>query len=57
MKITEYTLLTAFYVVDLENLVKDYIKQGWQPQGGVAVSDTEQSENRFYVQAMIKVAE
>jgi hypothetical protein len=38
MAIVNYEICTGFDEVQLANEVKQYIRQGWQPKGGVAVS-------------------
>lgn len=44
----EYNILTGFYTFDLEKAVRDYIKDGWKPQGGVTKG------HELLYQAMIK---
>jgi hypothetical protein len=47
----EYIILSEISEVHLEQRVKDYIKKGWRPQGGVSFG----FDNRArFCQAMIK---
>ena len=35
----EYTILSSDnYIEDLEELVNQYIEEGWKPQGGISIS-------------------
>lgn len=52
MAFTKYELLMAFDTANLVAYVNDYIKQGWQPQGGVMV--VEYNNNFRLYQAMVK---
>lgn len=47
---TEYTVVWAPTIIDLVNLIKGHIKEGWKPTGGVAYSD----ENGLFYQAMVR---
>lgn len=49
----EYRILEGSWSNDLETKVHRLIKEGWIPQGGVAVTVDEYDSETFY-QAMIK---
>ena len=55
-RITDYVVITSSKGFEnLESLVKENIRLGWQPLGGVAVTkfgDTD--ESYLFVQAMVK---
>ncbi len=50
-RIIGYVILYQYSVMDLQNEVKKFIGDGWQPLGGVAVS--KQGLDMFF-QAMVK---
>ena len=57
-KITDYQILTHSQNRYLERVVADYIKEGWQPLGGVSVC-LHATSNRYestkeYFQAIVK---
>lgn len=52
MKIVDYVVLFQQSPVMMDQAVKNRIKDGWQPQGGVACA-----ENGWFAQAMVKYAE
>ena len=54
-KITDYQILTHSQNRYLERVVADYIKEGWQPLGGVSVCLYTTSGNYTeYYQAIVK---
>lgn len=57
-KITDYQILTHSQNRYLERVVADYIKEGWQPLGGVSVCLYAPSSNyksdKEYSQAIVK---
>lgn len=53
----EYRILTAGNTVDLEKKVREYISQGWTPQGGVSMilnSGGMMYSTKEYNQAMVR---
>lgn len=52
MKIVDYKLITHYDLNTLTNMVKEAIKQGWQPHGGMSISDRETNDK--FVQTMVK---
>ena len=56
MTITNYEILTEYDVNDLGRVVQQAIKDGWQPLGGVAVTEAEPGHGypTLFVQAMVK---
>jgi hypothetical protein len=54
----EYKILQAMKMDWLEQDVKKYIKDGWKPQGGVAISmmesDNDNDTYNLCAQAMVK---
>ena len=38
----------------LAELVNDALRQGWKPQGGIAVGEAQVTRERFILQAMVK---
>jgi hypothetical protein len=56
-EITAYEILKAN---DRETCVKgvnDFIKKGWQPYGGLAVTPPSETEYEIYAQAMVRYEE
>lgn len=54
-KITDYKILKYIQIWELEHIVVKYIKEGWQPLGGVAVCLYTTSGNYTeYSQAIVK---
>ena len=58
-KIIDYVIITSSKGIEnLESLIKENIRLGWQPIGGVAVmksTDSDESiERDVFVQAMVK---
>lgn len=45
-----YIIVKGHNLVDLENQVKELIKNGWKPQGGIAI------DSLYMYQAMAKVS-
>lgn len=54
MKIIDYGVIDATNPQDLRNKVKTYLDSGWEPQGGVAVSQNPMS-GTIYAQAIVRV--
>lgn len=57
MKITDYKIISEDTANDLEKQVKELIKNGWMPIGGVNTSiftDNNKMEHSTISQAMIK---
>ena len=60
--ITQYYIVYADHMDDLEEIVNKKLKEGWEPQGGIAVAVTkapvtpESKDNRWYtyLQAVVK---
>lgn len=52
-KIVDYRIVTQLFADDVDDEVHELMKDGWQPQGGVAVMVTLKGNTRFY-QAMVK---
>jgi len=52
MRITNYSIATGRDQIDLEDKVEDYILEGWQPLGGIAVVITPLVKELY--QAMVK---
>ena len=54
----EYKILHTMKIDWLEQDVRRYIKDGWKPQGGVAISmmesDNDNETYNLYTQAMVK---
>jgi len=50
----EYKIVTQKYYQDLENEVNNLIKNGWKPQGGVAILYDSENGRTEYYQAMVK---
>ena len=50
----EYKIVTALSTALLEIYVKDYVKNGWKPTGGVAVRKGGWADLDEYSQAMVK---
>lgn len=51
----DYVILGHFKMLDLEELVKEYMKKGYWPTGGVSVVPTNQDDEnlkQYYIQAM-----
>jgi len=58
--ITDYKLLTSKSHWELQNEVRDYVKGGWKPQGGVAVTlaySPGGSDKEYWAQAMVREEE
>lgn len=57
-KIMEYTTIGSEYD-DIDVKVNEYIRQGWQPFGGISVNLNldDQEYPTLYVQAMVKYEE
>ena len=36
----EYKILSAYMLCDIENIVNDYVKNGWILQGGISINAT-----------------
>jgi len=55
MEDIKYTIVGAQTIVDLQTTAKDFIADGWSPQGGMAVipADTDTIDKGVY-QAMVK---
>lgn len=49
----EYTVVKESYLLDFNEQVNRYLKNGWKLQGGVSVGFS-RMESPFYCQAMIK---
>lgn len=49
---SEYTVVKEASIFDLIDSVNEYIRQGWQPIGGILVTQDERGEEFF--QSMIK---
>lgn len=56
-KIIEYKLLGFAQRNELEKAVNEHIKDGWVPQGGIAVAQGNMAHSGGYVQAMVKYGE
>jgi hypothetical protein len=61
MQVIDYTILSAQTSHDLEELVKQHLAEGWQPQGGASVAAYESTmgPSQFedvhrFCQAMVK---
>ncbi len=53
----EYKVVAKKYVSELENAINELIKEGWEPQGGIAYSKYPINSTKYeykYLQAMIK---
>lgn len=61
MKITDYTVVRHDSVLDLTNAVKIRMREGWQPQGPMAVCQEAPgqyaSKDVHYYQTMVKYEE
>lgn len=59
--ITNYEIVTATRVADLQDRVRDRIKAGWQPSGGVAVLHEEDAgrhqPHMVFAQAVVMILE
>ena len=53
MKARDYIVIERYSLLDICVQVRDWIKSGWQPLGGVAVSSSDTGRVCCYVQAMI----
>lgn len=55
-KIIDYVTMISDSLEDLDTVVNNFIKEGWQPFGGVAISLSETDNSRYaeYAQAMVK---
>jgi len=52
-KIIDYIVVSKTGPRPLQDAVQEYVREGWQPQGGIAVvADKEGS--RFYFQALVR---
>ena len=51
---TAYIVLSSSYIGELEELVMDYIKDGWLAQGGVSAVAVNTRSRVEYLQSMIK---
>ena len=49
----EYKIVEAYHIDVLVRLVNVLIGEGWEPQGGVAIT-FDSSNNAVYVQAMVR---
>ena len=49
----EYKIIEAHYTDTLARLVNVLIGEGWEPQGGVAIT-FDSSNNAVYIQAMVR---
>lgn len=49
---TEYIIISLYNYRDVINSVNNYIKEGWQPLGGISIALY--GEKTVYAQAMIK---
>ena len=54
MALTNYKILEEHALEDLEKSVRNKIKDGWVPQGGVIVINNMPTALVIYVQAMVK---
>jgi hypothetical protein len=56
----DYTILVAGDASTLSSQVNDLLKGGWEPQGGVTLSETRPAEDdeatKMWAQAMVKRA-
>lgn len=52
MRVTDYTILTSTSLKGLVDGVRDLLRQGWQPLGGVSVEPSPR-----FAQAMVKYQE
>ena len=58
MKITSSMILSSESAYDLEEQVHEYMADGWQPFGGVAVADKHDIHaHPYYAQALVKYAD
>lgn len=55
MQVIDYTLLTSKSTHTLSLGVRDLLREGWQPQGGVAINDS--TGETVVAQAMVKYAQ
>lgn len=54
-KIVEYLVVSKTSPRELQNAVNEYLREGWQPQGGIAVvADIANKDGRFYFQALVR---
>jgi hypothetical protein len=51
--VIDYRILCEDFIYDMELKVCDYIKKGYEPQGGICVVYTKLSNTRVY-QVMVK---
>ena len=51
--VTDYRILYEDFIYDMELKVCDYLKRGYEPQGGICVVYPHSSKTRFY-QVMVK---
>ena len=51
-KIIEYIVASQESPLKLQNAIKEYLREGWQPQGGVAV--IVDGSSRLYYQALVR---
>ena len=54
MKTTEYTIVTGRSTEDLQEVVMEYIQDGFTPVGGPFVSQMDRGTPSEFAQAMIK---
>ena len=54
MKITEYRVLSNENLLTLISGTNDYIKEGWQPQGGVSAVPATEGNNGGFFQAIVR---
>jgi hypothetical protein len=50
-KIINYDILSAPSIVDLKEIVRLYLADGWQPQGGLGITHT--GGQVYYIQVMV----
>ena len=57
--ITDYEVITATHIKDLQERVRERIQDGWQPIGGVAVVHEEDAANQkphmVFAQSLVAV--
>lgn len=53
-KIKEYIIISDYSATDVVEAVNQYISDGWEPQGGLAITKDTQLGRMAYAQAMIK---
>jgi hypothetical protein len=56
-KIVKYHIFSHFHRDGLENVVNSYLKDGWQPCGGVSTRYDRKRNICYYLQAMLEYEE